>query len=421
MKKPRLPVCFIALFFALSLGTNKVLFAQVDTTSISIDELERRVAILSEELELMRSGEEVTELTADESRILGLAPSAATTYAKTLGPSFAGYGEVLYENYNGDKTTQLDYLRVIFYAGYRFSERFLFNSEIEVEHANEIFVEFAYIDWLVNNSLGVRAGMLLIPMGFVNELHEPNVFRGTERPVSERVIIPSTWRENGVGVYGSYGNLSYRLYAVNGFKGAGFSASGLRGGRQKGVKAKASSMAITGRLDYNPMPGIFVGASIYRGGADHNEITEGDRDVQVAVTIGEAHAQVQYRGLDLRGLYAFATVGEAGRLNRVLQLEGVNGIGERLIGGYGQAGYNVLSRSLTDVELTPYIRYELVDTQAEVPSGFQRKPSTKNTYVTAGIEVKPLPQVVLKIDHTWVSNDADTGVNQFNINVGYAF
>jgi len=105
----------------------------------------------------------------------------------------------------------------------------------------------------------------------------------------------------------------------------------------------------------------------------------------------------------------------------VLQLEGVNGIGERLIGGYGQAGYNVLSRSLTDVELTPYIRYELVDTQAEVPSGFQRKPSTKNTYVTAGIEVKPLPQVVLKIDHTWVSNDADTGVNQFNINVGYAF
>lgn len=415
----RIFVLAIAVFLVVSIVSCTNAYAQVDTTLVL--ELERRIEILAEELDLLRSGGSVQDLTADESRALGLSPSAAATYARSSGASFAGYGEMLYENYSGDKTTQFDYLRAVFYAGYRFDDRFLFNSEIEVEHANEIFVEFAYVDWLATNNLGFRAGMLLIPVGLVNELHEPIVYKGTERPVTERVIIPSTWRENGAGVYGSSGSFAYRLYVVNGFNGSGFSALGLRGGRQKGVKAKASSMAITGRLDYSPMPGIFVGVGGYRGGADHDEIIEADREVKAIVTIGEAHAQIQYRGMDFRTLYAVAAVDEAGRLSKALDLSGKNGIAERLVGGYAQAGYNVLSQTRSNIEITPYIRYEMVDTQADMPPGFERKQSTDNTYVTAGIEVKPLPQIVLKVDHTWVSNDAGTGVNQFNINVSYVF
>ncbi len=419
MTLTRINLFIIVIITHIFVSGNMAIHAQVDTTSVR--ELERRIEILAEELELLRSGEASHDLTTDESRALGLAPSAAATYGITSGASFAGYGEMLYENYSGDKTTQLDYLRAIFYAGYRFNDRFLFNSEIEVEHANEIFVEFAYIDWLATNHLGVRAGMLLLPVGLVNELHEPTVFIGSERPVTERVIIPSTWRENGVGIYGFSGDFSYRLYLVNGFKGAKFSSSGLRGGRQKGVKAKASSLAITGRIDYSPRPGMFIGTSVYRGGADQNEIKEGSRDVDVTVTIVEAHGQVQYKGIDFRGLYAVATVGEAGRLNNALGLEGQDGVGERLVGGYVQAGYNILSQTQSETALTPYIRYEIVDTQASVPAGFQRNMSHQNTYLTAGIELKPLPQVVVKVDYTSVTNDNDTGVNQFNINVGYAF
>ena len=82
-------------------------------------------------------------------------------------------------------------------AGYRFNDRFLFNSEIEVEHAKEIFVEFAYVDFQATESFGLRGGMLLVPMGLVNEFHEPTVFMGAERPVTENRIIPSSWRENG--------------------------------------------------------------------------------------------------------------------------------------------------------------------------------------------------------------------------------
>ena len=409
----------LAALVAVLAGVPGALHAQVDTTTIA--ELERRIDILAEELELLRSGEQVEELTVDEARALGLAPSAAAAYAQASGASFAGYGEMLYENYSGEKTTQFDYLRAIFYAGYRFNDRFLFNSEFEVEHANEIFVEFAYLDWRTTDNLGFRAGILLVPVGLVNELHEPTVFLGSERPVTEQSIIPSTWRENGGGIYGSSGPLAYRLYVVNGFRGAGFSSGGLRGGRQKGIKAKASSMAITGRLDYSPMPGFFVGVSGYRGGADQGELSAAAGDVKATVTIAEAHAQLQVRGFDLRGLVADATVGGAGRLNQALELSGSDGVAEKLRGGYVQAGYDLLSQTLSDVALTPYLRYEVVDTQARMPTGFQRRLSTKNTYLTAGVEVKPVPEIALKIDHAWVSNDADSGVNQFNVNVGFAF
>ena len=132
---------------------------------VDIEELERRVEILAEELERLRSGEVEREVTIDEARALGLAPSAAATYGQDTGVSIAGYGEMLYENYASSKTDQFDFLRAILYAGYRFNDRFLFNSEIEVEHAKEIFVEFAYVDFLATENIGLRAGMLLIPMG----------------------------------------------------------------------------------------------------------------------------------------------------------------------------------------------------------------------------------------------------------------
>src|SRR5687768_1779450 len=131
-----------------------------------IDELRRRVEVLAAEVEQLRSGEtpEIA-LSEERRRSLGLAPSAAATYRRaTEGVSFAGYGEMLLENFNSENesgagnapTTRLDFLRAILYTGYRFNDKFLFNSEIEVEHSNEIWVEFAYLDYLVNDNLTVR-------------------------------------------------------------------------------------------------------------------------------------------------------------------------------------------------------------------------------------------------------------------------
>ena len=391
--------------------------------AVDVEELERRVEILAEELERLRSGEVDREVTIDQARALGLAPSAAATYGRDAGVSIAGYGEMLYENYASGKTDQFDFLRAILYAGYRFNDRFLFNSEIEVEHAKEIFVEFAYVDFLATENIGLRAGMLLIPMGLVNEFHEPTVFIGAERPVTEKSIIPTTWRENGGGIYGAFDKVSFRAYAVNGFNGSAFSSSGVRGGRQKGGKAKANDMAFTGRLDFTPTPGVFFGASFYTGGSGQGEIVVDDTSYGVRTSIFDVHAQVQVRGFDVRALFAQAMLDDTVPLNQVLGLTGSSGVAEKMQGGYLQVGYDVLSQvpAAGGVSFTPYVRYEKVDTQAAVAAGFTRSASKDNTYATFGLELKPIPNIVIKVDHMWVNNPADSGVNQFNVNVGYAF
>ena len=396
----------------------------IDEQAVDIEELVRRIELLAEELERLRSGEPESEVTIDQARALGLAPSAAAAYAIDSGVSIAGYGEALYENYASDKTTQFDYLRAILYAGYRFNDKFLFNSEIEVEHAKEIFVEFAYVDYLATPNFGLRAGMLLIPMGLVNEFHEPTVFIGAERPVTENKIIPTTWRENGGGVYGAFDNVAFRAYVVNGFDGSAFSSSGLRGGRQKGGKAKANDMAFTGRLDITPTPGVFFGASFYTGGSGQGDIVDDNgRNYGVRTSLFDVHAQAQVRGIDFRALFAQAGLDDTSMLNQVLGLEGKKGVAEKMQGGYVQLGYDLLSQvpAAGGVGLTPYLRYERVDTHTALAAGFTRDPGKNNTYTTLGIELKPIPNIVLKVDHMWVSNSVDSGVNQFNVNVGYAF
>jgi hypothetical protein len=166
-----------------------------------------------------------------------------------------------------------------------------------------------------------------------------------------------------------------------------------------------------------------VGASLYTGGSGQGDIVVDGRELDVRTTIVDLHGQAQIRGLDIRGLFARTSLDDAAGLNHALGLAGASGVAERMQGGYLQVGYNLLSQtaSAAGVALTPYLRYEQVDTQDRMPVGFERSLSTDNTFVTLGVELKPIPNVVVKVDHAWVSNAADTGVNQFNLNMGYAF
>ena len=397
-----------------------------EETQVDVRELERRVDLLAEELERLRSGEGGRELTDEDARAMGLAPSASAVFRTNRGLSIAGYGEFLYENYaaakqNGSAGTgsTLDALRAIVYTGYRFNDKFVFNSEIEIEHAKEVYLEFAYVDYQATDNFGIRGGMLLVPMGLVNEFHEPTVFMGTERPFTENKIIPSTWRENGVGIYGAFDKVSFRLYTINGFNGQKFSSAGLRGGRQKGSKAKGQNFAYTGRLDVTPTPGLFFGGSFYRGGSAQGSL--GDDDL--GTTILDVHGQFQVRGFDVRGLYATASIDEAVKFNETMKLEGSRGLAEKMEGGYVLFGYNLLSQTsdFGETSATPYVKFERVDTQAKMPVGYNRSLSTLNNFRTIGFEFKPISNVVIKIDHMWVTNEEKSGLNQFNVSLGYAF
>ena len=397
-----------------------------------VEELRRRLDVLAAEVEKLRSGEtQVAEMSDEKRRALGLAPSAAAIFRRpSEGVTFAGYGEMLLEKFadenesgaSQDPTTRLDALRAVLYAGYRFNNRFLFNSEIEFEHGGEeVGVEFAYLDYLINDHLSLRGGMVLLPLGLTNEFHEPTVFIGTHRPSTERRILPSTWHENGGGIVGNYGQVSFRGYIVNGFDATGFTSAGVRGGRQGGVEASAQDWGFAGRVDFTPVPGVFGGVGLYHGGADQSRVEDGGQAIGVDTTITEFHGQAQLRGFDVRGLYALAHVDNAGPLSDALGLDVDDPIAERMQGGYVQVGYNILTQMRTPLSLLPFVRIERVDTQNRVPAGYVRNLSRDTTIKTFGVEFKPIPNVVIKSDYDWVSEKAGTGRNQFSVNLGYAF
>src|SRR5688572_16702700 len=404
---------------------------QASQTPEQVDELRRRLDLLAAEVERLRSGEpESIELTEERRRALGLAPSAAATYRRASeGVSFAGYGEMLAENFaaeneagaGGAPTSRIDFLRAVLYAGYRFNDRFLFNSEIEVEHGNEIFVEFAYVDYLANDNLTLRGGLVLIPLGLVNEFHEPNVFFGARRPETEQRIIPSTWRENGGGVLGSVGPVNYRAFITNGFNGAGFTSAGLRGGRQRGIQARAANLAFSGRLDVTPIPGVFAGVGVYNGGSGQEQVVLDGEAIDLGTTVAEVHGQAQIRGFDVRALFARATLDDAGPASLALRLPLASPLAETMQGGYVQVGYDVLSQFASGVAVTPYLRYEQVDTQHEIPAAFVRDLARDGEFTTLGVDLKPIPNVVIKTEYQWITNAAGTGRNQFNLNLGYSF
>jgi hypothetical protein len=260
-------------------------------------------------------------------------------------------------------------------------------------------------------------------MGFLNEIHEPPTFLGTTRPETERRIIPSTWREVGAGVFGARGDLNYRAYIINGFDASGFGASGIRDGRQNGAEAKGINFAVVGRVDWTGVPGLTVGTSAYVGRSGQGATLPSDPTVSIGArtTIWEAHAEYKARGFDLRGLVAQTRVSDAAAVNELNGLAGDAAVGERLTGWYVQGGYDVLRRLGTSQQLLPYLRYEKLNTQDAVPDGFTANPANDRTIVSLGLAWKPLLNVALKADYQIHRNEADTGVNQVNLNLGYLF
>jgi hypothetical protein len=395
-----------------------------------LTEIERRIEILANELETLRIGKAAVKA---EKSVYGLGPAASKVYRVEKGVSVGGYGEMLYQNFDStledgspnSKTDELDFLRAVVYFGYKFNERFVFNSEIEFEHAStdkegSASVEFAYVDYLWQEPVNVRAGLLLLPMGLINELHEPTVFLGAKRPATEARIIPTTWRESGLGIFGDLGPFAYRTYVVNGLDASGFTSAGLRGGRQKGSKAKAEDFAWTGRLDYVGTPGLVVGFSGYFGNSGQG-LTDEAGTIDVPTGILEGHIDWRWKGLDLRLLGTRARLDDVARLNDALMLTGGDSIGEEMVGGYVQVGYDVFTRLKGKSRLTPYLRWENLNTQAEVPSGFTADPATDTTIRTVGIEYKPITQLVVKVDYQDTKNEAKTGFTQVNVGMGYVF
>ena len=419
-------------------------------------EIERRIDILAQEIEAMKIGEAAqaaapagsppgeapaqTERTTAQATAqrFGLGLSAAKVYNRQSGVSIGGYGEVTYQNFakndqSGEPSggeDQVTLARAVVYLGYKFDRHFVLNTEIEYENAvvasdkaGEAEVEFAYIDYMHSRPFNARAGLVLIPMGLVNEQHEPTAFLGVRRPDVEDVIIPSTWREIGFGVYGEAGPFAYRGYMVNGLNAAGYSPDeGIHEGSQEGSEALATNWAFTGRVDFVGVPGLTVGASLFTGDSGQGRVTPSGQEISGLTTVVDAHADWRWRGLWLRGLYAHTTIAEAALINQLNNFEGDESIGSGQQGWYVQGAFDLFSLAPSSkAALLPFVRYEEYDTQHRVPAGYERNPENDIRELTLGLSYYPISRLVLKADWQQRRNAARTGVNQFNVGLGYIF
>ncbi len=422
----------------LVLGGAPSAFAEADDAGAlaredRIAELERKLEIVVDELSRLRTEVAVPEQ-AELKSSYGLGPAASKVYGSARGLSLGGYGELNYVNTVADETggpnDSSDALRLVSYIGYKFSERIVFNSEIEFEHAlieggkesGEVAVEFATLDFFWRPEVNFRAGLMLLPMGFVNEIHEPPFFYGVFRPETERHILPATWRENGVGVFGKLGeSVEYRAYAVTGFDATGFGASGIRGGRQEGSESLAEDVAFVGRLDWTPeiTPGLLLGGAFYYGGADQNQAGLPDTDLWIA----EAHAQYRSGGLHARALFALSEVDDAGDLSTALALAPDAAVAGEQLGGYLELAYDLWPLLFGGEEraLEPFVRVEFLDTQRDVASGFVADRSLARWVYASGVSYFPHPNVALKLEYRNLDPREGSLPDQLAVGMGFAF
>lgn len=396
--------------------------------------LERKTDVLSQEVEKLRTNLAIPE-EAKYKSMYGLGPAASKVYQVGKGLSIGGYGEANYRGVTGDKggynadgtiknKDSADMYRMVLYAGYKFTDKILFNSEIEFEHGTtdkggSVSVEFAALDFFIDPIANVRAGMVLTPMGFINQIHEPPFYFGNNRPEVEKTIIPSTWRELGVGLFGQITpELSYTAYVMNGMDAANFSSKGIRNGRQSGAQVQAENFGYVARLDYTPnyLPGVTIGGSAYVGNSGQNKLYAG-KELDAFTQLYEGHLQWKYRGLEFRALGSWGRVDDAGALSAFKK----ETIGSENYGWYTELGYDILPHIIhnTDQYLAPFVRYEQFDTLASVPTGFADNGNLSRQIYQFGLNYKPIPNVVIKADYrNW---EADQGVVADDYNLGFGF
>jgi hypothetical protein len=269
----------------------------------------------------------------------------------------------------------------------------------------------------------------------------PPSFNGVDRPLTDRAIIPSTWREPGAGFFGEWRGVRYQAYAVNGFNANGFTASnGLQDGHQEAQLALGHDWGVVARVEYT-FPFLYrrsitsvVGLSAYHANADQGQAQfKGVDGSDVPVSLVEADARARYRGLELRAEIASVWIGGTHRLNRGLAAlappgQSVDGpVAHQLLGGYVELGYDVLHRLhlRSGMQLVTFARYEHVDTQLDVPPDLGRALGNDRDLITVGLSFRPIAEVIVKFDYQHFWTDAtlasNANVDSYNLGLGFMF
>lgn len=340
----------------------------------------------------------------------------------------AGYMDFHLNKERGD-FFRPDFHRFVLLFGHGFSDRIKFWSELEIEHSlveggeakGEIAVEQAYLDFLIHPALNFRAGMLLSPVGIVNERHEPPSFNGVERPFVETLIIPTTWRELGFGLTGDLGRgFRYRAYLMSSLDASRFSAEeGFGGGKTSGFDASLRNPAKAIRLEYAGRRRLTLGTSFYSGQAGFNLPGLNPR-----VNIAEFDGRYSFRRFDLRGLFAHTSISRTAELNQRLgRTTGSNpNVARQMRGAYLEPAVHVFPKRLRS-DLILFSRYEKYNTQHRMAAGFLPLPQFDRSSWVTGVTFKPNADVAIKFDYVFNRNASTVvrPVDGINLGLGWWF
>lgn len=401
---------------------------------------------LREELEATRSETQTVEMVSLENsaRLEAVADvvesgggggGAAWTNRTTVG----GYGEMLYNHEtSGADTRELDIQRFVLFVNHEFNERLRFVSETEIEHSyiaddarapGAVELEQAYLQWDFANDHNVLGGMFLVPIGILNETHEPNTFYGVERNRVESRIIPTTYRVNGFKFAGQLGGgFSYDLGVHEGlfFESGNGGELAIRDSRQSGARAEMDALGYTGRLRYTGMPGLELGLTLhYQGDMTQDGSTRGNigRDgvfdifgnqvTEMDGLLTEAHVAWQSGPFGLRALWAGWDIDDS--IERVANNDGSN----NGLGRSEQIGYYIEPSWRLSEQFGLFARYEYTDEFAADSLGGPDNTATRRTLL--GFNYWLHPNAVFKFDYQFEDDESDSDLNGFNLGIGWQF
>lgn len=361
-----------------------------------------------------------------------LLSAVAVPLAAQESTTLGGYGEIHYTNPSGRNTpAEINLRRFVVYLAHTFTDRLAFRSELELEDAKieggssggEVALEQAFLDYRLSDRITLRTGLVLAPVGIINETHEPPTFNGVDRPAFDHDVIPTTWRELGLGVVGTLPlaeGLSYRFYLVNGLRADGFAdAEGVRGGRQEGREASFANPSVTGRLEW-VRPGLRLGGSFWYGGTTAGDTLLGTGSFDAPVTVLSADGRYERDGVSLRGVIATIAVGDAEQINALY----ASSVGSRISGGYLEGAYDLLRVLVPQSaqRLNAFVRHERYDTHAGLPAGTTRNPELARRITTFGLAYKPTWNTAFKGDYEVRRTAAGTAEGEtLRLGVGYQF
>jgi len=368
-------------------GTNKEVLkelkSQIQALQNQIEKLEEKVTETDEKVELSVSA--IEENMSQESN---------------SGVSIGGYGELHYNNIEDEK--DVDFHRFVLFFGHEFTEDVRFFSELEIEHAlvgdakpGKVELEQAYIEVDLGENSSIKSGVFLMPVGILNETHEPPTFYGVERNPVEKDIIPATWWEAGAGLNTRLSkgvSADFAVHSGLNVPTEGSNAFTIRSGRQMVASAKADSLAFTARIKYTAIPGLELAASYQI----QEDVTQGllSSDASLFTT----HA-IFNRGLfGFRALYAAWNIG---------------GSEAKAIGRDTQEGYYIEPSVRLNDQFGLFVRYNAWDNSAG------NSLATEKKQTNLGLNYWPHEDVVFKLDLENRSGYHDG--SGFNLGVGYQF